>query len=192
LSKHVYKKRSKFHITDKEAQIIGDAFEQCGSEIGSRGVSVEQFEAFCAKPSHPVHDIWKRRCDKIRAGAGRAAAAYLMSAVQIIVIHQDKTPVGRAFTTITIEEGDGTYSGTGYRSEDVARNVDLLDLAERDMDRQVRGLAESFAAVAGGDRMYSRLLLIASEVRDLFTENPSPRPRNRASDLEKQLDAHAE
>ena len=96
--------------------------------------------------------------------------AYLMGAVEIIIIHPKKGPVsgGRAITTIKIEDKNGDIEGVGYRSEDVANSPDLLNQAEQEMDRQVRGLAESFAAIAGGPRMYKRLLKIATEVRKLF------------------------
>ena len=169
-TEYKYAKKSKFHITNQEAQIIGDAFEKCGSRTGAKGVSVEKFAAFCAKPRHPVHEVWKRQRAQIANGAGRTAAAYLMRAVEIIIIHPKKGPAsgGRAITTIVVEDKNGDTEGVGYRSEDVARNSDLLDLAEQEMDRQVRGLAESFAAIAGGSRMHRRLLKIATEVRALF------------------------
>lgn len=192
MAQNLYRKRSKFHISDKEAQVIGDAFEQCGSQIGSKGVSVEQFADFCAQPIHPVHEIWKNRKDKIVAGSGRAAAAYLMSSVEIIIIHGERMPTtARAFTTIMIEQSGGKNYGTGYRSEDVANDSDLLAIAEKDMDRQVRGLAESFAAIAGGDRMYDRLLLIATEVRDMFTKPLPPSHKIRPLGLEGGLEVHA-
>lgn len=182
MGKYRYEQRPGFRITDKEAQVIGDAFEQCGSEVGSRGVSVEQFEAFCSKPRHPVHKVWKRRRDQICNGAGRTAAAYLMAAVRIIIIHPSaQLAAGRAFTSIQIKtEEEGGYRGIGYRSADVSNSPDLLDLAERDMDRQVRGLAEAFAAVAGGERMYVRLVRIASEVRELFTKQSTIKPKRRS------------
>jgi hypothetical protein len=182
MEKYRYVKRSKYHITDREAQIIGDAFEQCGSRQGSRGVSVEKFADFCSKPQHPVHEIWKRRRDQVMGGAGRAAAAYLMAAVEIIIIHPNRNaPAGRAVTTIMIEDQKGNCDGVGYRSSDVARNPDLLDLAEQEMARQVRGLAESFAAIAGGNRMYGTLMRIATEVRGLF-DAPSPKANRKSSD----------
>lgn len=166
-----YAKKSKFHITNQEAQIVGDAFEKCGSRTGSKGVSVEKFAAFCAKPQHPVHEVWKRRRGQMVKSAGRAAAVYLMAAVEIIIIHPKKGPVsaGRAVTTIKIEDKNGDTEGVGFRSVDVASNPELLNLAEQEMDRHVRGLAESFASIAGGPRMYQRLLKIATEVRELFT-----------------------
>lgn len=169
-TKYKYVKKSKFHITNQEAQIIGDAFEKCGGKSGPKGVSVAKFAAFCAKPQHPVHEVWKRRRDQVVNGAGRAAAVYLMAAVEIIIIHPKKGLVssGRAITTIQIEDMVGDVEGVGYRSGDVASNPDLLDLAEQEMDRQVRGLAESFAHLAGGQRMYKRMVKIATEVRDLF------------------------
>ena len=142
---------------------------------------MEKFAAFCEKPQHPVHEIWKRRRDQVVGGAGRAAAAYLMAAVEIVIIHQKGTaPAGRAVTTIVIEDDDGTHDGVGYRSEDVARSPDLLNLAELEMARQVRGLAEAFAAIAGGNRMYTRLLTIATEVRELF-DGPSPKAKRSSS-----------
>jgi len=172
VKKYKYVKKSSFRITDKEAQIIGDAFEKCGSRTGAEGVSVEKFTAFCEKPQHPVHEIWARHRDQMVEGAGKAAAAYLMRAVEIVIIQprEDTGPAGRAITTIPIEDKNGDTKGVGYRSQDVARSPDLLDLAEQEMDRQVRGLAESFAAVAGGSRMYRRLLKIATEVRELFND----------------------
>lgn len=183
MSKYQYKKKSRFHITDQEAQVIGDAFEKCGSRTGAKGVSVEKFENFCAKRQHPVHKIWERQRDQIADGAGRTAAAYLMRAVEIIIIHPKKQagPAGRAITTIMIENEAGDYNGVGFRSEDVARRPDLLDLAEEEMDRQVRGLAESFAAVAGGNRMYARLLKIATEVRELFGAARAPKSKKKRS-----------
>lgn len=170
-TQYKYAKKSKYHITNQEAQIIGDAFEKCGSRAGSEGVSVEKFAAFCAKPQHPVHEVWKRRREQVVNGAGREAASYLMRAVEIIIVHPKKGPIstGRAVTTIKIENKNGDIEGVGFRSVDVASSPDLLNLAEQEMDRQVRGLAESFAAVAGGPRMYKRLLKIATEVRELFT-----------------------
>lgn len=183
MKKYKYVKKSKFHVTNLEAQVIGDAFEKCGSRTGSKGVSVEKFAAFCKKPQHPVHEIWKRRRDQVVKGSGRAAASYLMAAVEIIIIHPKKQagPVGRAITTIMIEDKNGDCDGVGYRSVDVSRSPDLLILAEKEMERQVRGLAESFAAVAGGNRMYSRLLKIATEVRELFGDSPSPKPKKSSN-----------
>lgn len=178
MSKYKYKRRPPFRITNKEAQVIGDAFEQCGSETGARGVSVAKFEAFCSEPSHPVHKIWKRQCEQVVAGAGREAAAYLMRAVQIIIIHPSTAaPVGRAFTTIQIEDKEEGRQGVGYHSVQVARSPDLLELAEQEMTRQVRGLAESFAAVAGATRMYDRLIRIATEVREQFGKSTTSKPK---------------
>jgi hypothetical protein len=177
--KYKYVRRSKFRISNKEAQIIGDAFEKCGSKTGSKGVSVEKFAAFCEKPQHPVHEIWKRRRDQVADGAGRAAAAYLMAAVKIIIIHPiQSAPAGRAVTTIMIEDKNGDSSGVGYRSSDVANSPDLLDLAEQEMTRQVRGLAESFAAIAGGKRMYTCLVQIATEVCAAFS-SPAPKAKRK-------------
>lgn len=183
MKEYKYVRRSKYRITDREARVIGDAFEKCGSRTGLRGVSVEKFAAFCSRPQHPVHEIWKRRCEQITNGAGRAAAAYLMASVEIVIIHPNSSaPAGRAVTTIMIEDEDGNCSGVGYRSEDVARNPDLLDQAEQEMARQVRGLAESFAAIAGGNRTYTRLLQIAAEVRELFDGPVSTSSRKSKQD----------
>jgi hypothetical protein len=185
VKEYTYVRRSKYRISNREAQIIGDAFEKCGSRTGSRGVSVEKFAAFCAKPQHPVHEIWKRKRDQLTLSAGRAAAVYLMAAVEIVIIHPNSSaPAGRAIMTIVIEDNDGKCAGVGYRAEDVARRPDLLELAEQEMTRQVRGLAESFAAIAGGNRMYTRLLKIAAEVRELFDDSvsaPSKKPKQNCS-----------
>ena len=183
MKEYKYVRRSKYHISNREAQVIGDAFEKCGSRAGSRGVSVEKFVAFCEKPQHPVHEIWKRKRDQLTLSAGRAAAVYLMAAVEIVILHPNSSaPAGRAITTIVIEDDDGKCEGMGYRAEDVARHPDLLELAEQEMARQVRGLAESFAAIAGGNRMYTRLLQIATEVRGLFDSSVSTSLRKSKQD----------
>jgi hypothetical protein len=118
-----------------------------------------------------VHDIWLRRRDQVVKNAGREAAAYLMRAVEIIIIHPKKGSVsaGRAITTIQVEDKSREVEGVGYHSSDVASNPDLLDQAEEDFVRQVRGLAESFTAIAGKARMTRRLMEIAKEVSALYS-----------------------
>ena len=151
---YTYEPRKGYHITKKEAAVVGQALEAVVQRQGE-GFSVDSFAAYCQRARGPIHQIWDAKRQQIVGKAGHEAARYLMNGVQRIILRTEKSSPGVARPFVLLPQ-PGKISGDGeervFSSEVVSDDVDLLKQAEDKMLHQIRGEIDRFAALAGPRR----------------------------------------
>lgn len=150
------------HLTEEEAQIVGEAMEDCARASGA-GYSTKDFEAYCSNPRTKVHQVWLKKRDEIRNSAGRSAAAYLMRSI-ILVEHIGSDGPPKAATTLLLSDGF-KREGYVYDRATLAGSEDLVETAATQYATQLRGIATSFADVGGIRRMLEVTELVMKEFR---------------------------
>jgi hypothetical protein len=160
MTRALYLPKPGAHIKRSEAQIIGQAKDECQRSL-RRDVTPKDFLAFCQDRRQPVHRIWNNKRREFEAGAGLAAADYLLRSICLDTRGLANKGPPRA---LMIVSGSARGEGVVYDSEDVRRAPNLLLLAEEEFVITLKAAAKSFADLAG----ISRMKTVAQQVLDEF------------------------